>query len=58
LYGKRILGELETIFGKSVFNAFQASSRGGTVSCRLAEDRVELQGACVFYLEGSIEIPI
>jgi PhzF family phenazine biosynthesis protein len=44
--------------GKSVFNAFQASSRGGTVSCRLAEDRVELQGACVFYLEGSIQIPI
>lgn len=44
--------------GKSVFNAFQASSRGGTVSCRLTGDRVELQGACVFYLEGSIEIPI
>jgi PhzF family phenazine biosynthesis protein len=44
--------------GKSLFNAFQASSRGGTVTCRLAEDRVELQGSCVFYLEGSIELPI
>jgi predicted PhzF superfamily epimerase YddE/YHI9 len=44
--------------GKSLFNAFQASSRGGRVTCRLAEDRVELQGSCVFYLEGSIELPI
>ncbi len=38
------------------FRAFQASRRGGEVVCRLAGDRVELEGACVFYLEGEAEI--
>ncbi len=42
--------------GKTVFRAFQASRRGGEVICRLAGDRVELFGACVFYLEGEVEI--
>jgi predicted PhzF superfamily epimerase YddE/YHI9 len=42
--------------GKAVFRAFQASRRGGEVICRLAGDRVELFGACVFYLEGEVEI--
>jgi PhzF family phenazine biosynthesis protein len=42
--------------GKSAFRAFQASRRGGEVLCRLAGDRVELEGACVFYLEGEAEI--
>jgi PhzF family phenazine biosynthesis protein len=46
-----------TKLGKCIFHAFQASSRGGTITCRLAGDRVELQGACVFYLEGSITLP-
>jgi PhzF family phenazine biosynthesis protein len=32
--------------------AFQASKRGGELRCRLNGDRVELEGACVFYLEG------
>jgi PhzF family phenazine biosynthesis protein len=41
---------------KSEFRAFQASRRGGVVVCRLAGDRVELEGSCVFYLEGEIEI--
>ncbi len=41
---------------KSAFRAFQASRRGGEVACRLAGDRVELEGACVFYLEGEAEI--
>ncbi|HLJ88982.1 MAG TPA: PhzF family phenazine biosynthesis protein [Candidatus Angelobacter sp.] len=53
---------------KTEFRAFQASRRGGEVVCRLIphrtevradvrmEDRVELEGACVFYLEGSVEI--
>jgi PhzF family phenazine biosynthesis protein len=40
--------------------AFQASPRGGEIICRLAEhspqDRVELEGSCVFYLEGEVEI--
>jgi PhzF family phenazine biosynthesis protein len=42
--------------GKTAFRAFQASRRGGEIVCRLAGDRVELEGACVFYLEGMAEI--
>jgi PhzF family phenazine biosynthesis protein len=42
--------------GRSEFRAFQASLRGGEIICRLAGDRVELEGACVFYLEGEVEI--
>jgi PhzF family phenazine biosynthesis protein len=42
--------------GKSEFRAFQASRRGGEVRCRLVGDRVELEGSCVFYLEGAVEI--
>ncbi len=42
--------------GKTMFRAFQASRRGGEICCRLVGDRVELEGACVFYLEGEIEI--
>ena len=41
---------------KSEFRAFQASPRGGEVICRLAGDRVELEGSCVFYMEGEVEI--
>jgi hypothetical protein len=36
--------------------AFQASPRGGEVVCRLKGDRVELEGSCVFYLEGEVEL--
>jgi predicted PhzF superfamily epimerase YddE/YHI9 len=39
---------------KSVLRAFQASRRGGEIVCRLVGNRVELEGACVFYLEGEI----
>jgi PhzF family phenazine biosynthesis protein len=42
--------------GKTDFTAFQASPRGGTVLCRLRGDRTELEGECVFYLEGEVEI--
>jgi PhzF family phenazine biosynthesis protein len=42
--------------GKSHFRAWQASRRGGEIVCRIVDDRVELQGACVFYLEGDVEI--
>jgi PhzF family phenazine biosynthesis protein len=38
--------------GKSEICAFQASTRGGELRCRLRGDRVELEGSCVFYLEG------
>jgi PhzF family phenazine biosynthesis protein len=41
---------------KTVFRAYQASRRGGEITCRLAGDRVELEGTCVFYLEGEVEI--
>jgi PhzF family phenazine biosynthesis protein len=36
--------------------AFQASSRGGEIFCRAVGSRVHLQGACVFYMEGAVEI--
>jgi predicted PhzF superfamily epimerase YddE/YHI9 len=42
--------------GKTSFRAFQASPRGGEVLCRLRGERVELEGSCVFYLEGDVEI--
>ena len=41
--------------GKTALRAFQASARGGEVICRLLGERVELEGSCVFYLEGEAE---
>lgn len=41
---------------KTTFRAFQASRRGGEIVCRQLGDRVELEGNCVFYLEGEVEI--
>jgi predicted PhzF superfamily epimerase YddE/YHI9 len=41
---------------KQELRAFQASSRGGELVCRLTGNRVELAGSCVFYLEGEVEI--
>ncbi|OAN61571.1 PhzF family phenazine biosynthesis protein [Sphingomonas sp. TDK1] len=38
--------------GKTALHAFQASPRGGEMWCRLRGDRVDLEGACLFYLEG------
>ncbi len=38
--------------GRSALRAFQASSRGGEILCRLKDERVKLEGACIFYLEG------
>uniref|UniRef100_UPI0018EBB1F2 PhzF family phenazine biosynthesis protein n=1 Tax=Dyella sp. ASV21 TaxID=2795114 RepID=UPI0018EBB1F2 len=42
--------------GKQALLAYQASSRGGELRCRLRGERVELEGACVFYLEGTITL--
>jgi PhzF family phenazine biosynthesis protein len=42
--------------GKTEFRAFQASRRGGEITCRLVGDRVELEGSCVFYMEGEAQI--
>jgi PhzF family phenazine biosynthesis protein len=36
--------------------AYQASPRGGEMICRLRGDRVELEGSCVFYMEGEVEL--
>lgn len=43
--------------GRSMLRAYQASKRGGALLCRVADDRVELEGACAFYLEGIAELP-
>ncbi|HWZ61330.1 MAG TPA: PhzF family phenazine biosynthesis isomerase [Gemmatimonadaceae bacterium] len=42
--------------GKTAFRASQLSPRGGEIICRLAGDRVQLEGRCVFYLEGEVEV--
>jgi PhzF family phenazine biosynthesis protein len=42
--------------GKSVLRAYQASRRGGEMTCRMRGERVGLEGACVFYLEGHAQI--
>jgi PhzF family phenazine biosynthesis protein len=42
--------------GKAEIHAFQASSRGGEMICRAKGDRVELEGECVLYMEGVVEI--
>jgi len=39
---------------KAELRAFQASPRGGELLCRLVGDRVEMEGSCVFYLEGEV----
>jgi PhzF family phenazine biosynthesis protein len=41
---------------KTGFRAFQASRRGGEIVCRLAGNRVELEGTCAFYLQGEVKI--
>lgn len=41
--------------GRPELRAYQASSRGGELRCRLDGDRVELTGSCVFFLEGEAE---
>ena len=41
---------------KDTFLAYQASRRGGELTCRLIGDRVQLHGSCAFYLEGHIEL--
>lgn len=42
--------------GKSQLRAFQASRRGGELTCRLVGDRVVLEGTCVFFMEGFAEV--
>lgn len=42
--------------GRTALRAFQASRRGGEIVCRLAGGRVELEGACVFYMAGAVDV--
>lgn len=42
--------------GKTELRAAQVSARGGEMVCRVGPERVELEGSCVFYLDGTIEL--
>lgn len=42
--------------GRDEFTAFQASRRGGRLTCRLEGDRVILGGKCVTVIEGTFRI--
>jgi predicted PhzF superfamily epimerase YddE/YHI9 len=42
--------------GKPEIRAYQASARGGAMTCRVRGDRVDLEGGCVFYMEGEAEV--
>jgi PhzF family phenazine biosynthesis protein len=41
---------------KNELRCYQASPRGGEMICRLRGQRVELEGSCVFYMEGEVEL--
>ncbi len=43
--------------GRDHFTAWQASARGGGLSCRLDGDRVVLGGSCVTVIEGRFRLP-
>ena len=43
--------------GRDRFTAFQASARGGRVTCRLDGDRAVLGGQCVTVIEGTFLLP-
>lgn len=42
--------------GRPELRAWQASARGGELRCRLLGERVELEGSCVFYLDGIADL--
>jgi predicted PhzF superfamily epimerase YddE/YHI9 len=43
--------------GRDTMTAYQASARGGRLTCTLAGDRVILGGACVTVIEGTFLLP-
>jgi PhzF family phenazine biosynthesis protein len=45
------------VLGRNEMTAYQASARGGHLTCRLAGERVVLGGACVTTIEGSFLLP-
>ncbi len=42
--------------GRARFTAFQASARGGRMTCEVAGDRVYLEGNCVTVIEGTFAL--
>lgn len=42
--------------GRDDFTAWQASTRGGRIHCRLAGDRVILGGSCLTVIEGTLRV--
>jgi len=42
--------------GKSTFNAYQASTRGGSMRCEYLGDRVKISGNAVTYMTGTIHL--
>jgi len=45
------------VLGRDRFTAYQASRRGGLITCALEGDRVILGGACVTVIEGTFLLP-
>jgi PhzF family phenazine biosynthesis protein len=45
------------VLGRTSFSAYQASTRGGHIGCRLDGDRVMLTGDCVTVIEGTFLLP-
>ena len=43
--------------GRDRFTAWQASARGGRLTCALQGDRVVLGGRCVTVIEGTFQLP-
>ena len=41
---------------KTEMRAYQASERGGEMICRLVGNRVEMEGSCVFFMQGEVLI--
>jgi len=44
------------VLGRDTMSAYQASARGGHLTCRLEGDRVILGGTCVTVIEGTLHI--
>ncbi|HMS21284.1 PhzF family phenazine biosynthesis protein [uncultured Sphingorhabdus sp.] len=42
--------------GRPNLRAYQASARGGSMECRVADGRVEMRGQCAPYMSGQIEV--
>jgi len=45
------------VLGRTEFTAWQASARGGRLTCRMEGDRVVLGGRCVSVIEGTFLLP-